>query len=41
MRALNRNDDAIADLRKGLGLNPNAARKSQLEAALRELGASP
>jgi len=41
MRALNRNDDAIADLRKGLALSPNAARKSQLEAALRELGASP
>jgi tetratricopeptide (TPR) repeat protein len=41
MRALSRNDDAIADLRKGLTFNPNAARKSQLEAALRELGATP
>jgi len=41
MRALSRNDDAIADLRKGLSLNPNATRKRQLEAALRELGATP
>ena len=41
MRALNRNDDAIADLRKGLSLNPNATRKRQLEGALRDLGATP
>ena len=41
MRALNRSEDAIADLRKGLSLNPNAVRKSQLEGALRELGATP
>jgi hypothetical protein len=41
MRALDRNDDAIADLRKALSLNPNATRKRQLEAALRELGATP
>ena len=39
MRALNRNDDAIADLRKGLTLKPSATRKKQIEAALRELGA--
>jgi len=31
MRALNRNDDAIADLRKGLTLNPGASRKKQIE----------
>ena len=41
MRALSRNDDAIADLRKGLTLNPNESRKRQLEGALRELGAAP
>jgi tetratricopeptide (TPR) repeat protein len=41
MRALNRNDDAIADLRKGLSLNPNATRKRELEAALRAIGATP
>ena len=41
MRALSRNDDAIADLRKGLTLNPSESRKHQLEAALRELGATP
>ena len=38
MRALSRNDDAIADLKKALSLNPNENRKSQLESALRELG---
>ena len=41
MRALNRNDDAIADLRKGLTLNPNANRKREIEAALKALGAAP
>ena len=41
MRALNRNDDAIADLRKGLTFNPNATRKRQLEAALKDLGVTP
>jgi tetratricopeptide (TPR) repeat protein len=41
MRALDRKDDAIADLRKGLTLNPGAARKKQLETALQELGAAP
>ncbi len=41
MRALNRNEDAIADLRKGLTLKPNESRKRQLETALRELGAAP
>ena len=41
MRALNRNDDAIADLRKGLTLKPNETRKRQIEGALRELGATP
>ena len=38
MRALSRNDDAIADLRKGLTLNPNESRKRQLEGALRGAG---
>jgi hypothetical protein len=41
MRALSRNDDAIADLRKGLTLNPSEARKKQIEMALQELGATP
>jgi Tfp pilus assembly protein PilF len=41
MRALNRADDAVADLRKGLTLKPNASRKQQLEGTLRELGAAP
>jgi regulator of sirC expression with transglutaminase-like and TPR domain len=41
MRALSRNEDAIADLRKGLTLKPNDARKKQLESALQELGAAP
>ena len=41
MRALSRNDDAIADLRKGLTLKPNESRKRQIEGALRELGATP
>ena len=41
MRALSRNDDAIADLRKALTLNPADARKRQLEGALKELGATP
>ena len=41
MRALSRNDDAIADLRKGLTLKPNDTRKKQLETALQELGANP
>ena len=41
MRALSRNDDAIADLRKGLTLGPNDARKKQIETALQELGAAP
>jgi len=41
MRALSRNDDAIADLRKGLTLKTNESRKRQIEGALRELGASP
>ena len=34
MRALSRNDDAIADLRKGLTLKPNDARRKQIETAL-------
>ena len=41
MRALSRNDDAVADLKKALSLNPNENRKNQLEGALRELGANP
>ena len=41
MHALKRDDDAIADLRKGLSLNPGESRKRQLEDALRDLGASP
>jgi len=41
MRALSRNDDAIADLRKGLTLNPNETRKKQIETGLQELGAAP
>ena len=41
MRALARNDDAIADLRKGLTLGPNEPRKKQIESALQELGATP
>ena len=41
MRALSRNDDAIADLKKALSLNPNESRKKQIEGALRELGAIP
>ena len=41
MRALKRTEDAIADLRKGLSLNPNQSRKQQLETALQELGAAP
>ena len=41
MRALSRNDDAIADLRKGLTLNPSDIRKKQIESALQELGAAP
>ena len=41
MRALSRNDDAIADLRKALTLNPTDARRRQLEGALKELGAAP
>src|SRR4029078_3091351 len=41
MRGLSRNDDAVADLRKALTLNPGEARKRQIESALRELGAAP
>jgi hypothetical protein len=41
MRALSRNDDAIADLRKGMTLKPSESRKRQIEGALRELGANP
>jgi len=41
LRALDRNDDAIADLRKALSLNPNATRKRQIEDALRDLDATP
>ena len=41
MRALSRNDDAIADLRKALTLNPAEPRKRQIEGVLRELGATP
>ena len=33
--------DTIADLRKGLSLNPNQSRKQQFETALQELGAAP
>jgi regulator of sirC expression with transglutaminase-like and TPR domain len=40
MRALSRNDDAIADLRKALTSSSTDARKRPLEGALRELGAS-
>ena len=35
------NDDAIADLRKGLTLKPNETRRKQMETALQELGVTP
>jgi Tfp pilus assembly protein PilF len=41
MRALDRNDDAIADLRKGLALKPEESRRRQMEGALEALGAKP
>jgi len=40
-KTLGRKDDAIADYRKALGMDPDRETRSATEAALRELGASP
>jgi Tfp pilus assembly protein PilF len=41
MRALDRKEDAVSDLRKALSLNPSATRKRIIEDTLRELGETP
>jgi hypothetical protein len=41
MRTLGRHDDAIADYRKALGLNPDERTRREAEAGLSELRPAP